>query len=498
MAQGSIAAGSLLNLDEYCRSLYGPNAIQSVSRLDNGLLCTIQTDDGLGLTHYKFEAADACLAEFGSADYRREAELVLCVESGNTSGAMQSSQVNLEEICASNFGVNASLTQNTLTGEPMCTVQTDGGLGLLHHKVDTATLCPSGLFPGAVAGGMLTCGLTQSATDLGNGTGQDASGNSSGAVEIPDPEGTDSSQKDPVENGLSDPSSNTASSSGSSSVTPAIGDEPEVTEQTTELQSDWVHSGIWGYTYDGGYLGFPLEIRIERDGDKVRGIIERVRNFPYGSKVLTLEEFNEIADYFSNPEDPLRGALFFSGMARPGRVLFEGILNGNRISGRERLNIAMPGYDDEFLCHHELDSELDHSTESWAVFEGSVDDEGIKIPIVAKVIEYDVDPTTGFAKNCRLNVTEQKIYTALFFQTPQVEQIILVEADPPYKPVDVAEVGQKLRLKILINEEAPGHEVGATVNSNEHPISLTATCGSDLISDPKICLTPVFVLSLED
>jgi hypothetical protein len=152
----ALAAEKSADLGKYCRNLHGPTAFANVDRRDNGLLCSIRTSGGLGLTHNKIKAADVCAKQQGTRRFRREGQNILCLKSPGDAGKQAGRSIDLAKYCRKTYGVAAFLTRRRTDNKPMCTLRTDGGLGLRHHVIDTNALCGGG--SGRVNNEKLNCG----------------------------------------------------------------------------------------------------------------------------------------------------------------------------------------------------------------------------------------------------------------------------------------------------------------------------------------------------
>ncbi len=144
------------DVSSYCREKFGHTAFSNVDRRDNGIMCSLRTDGGLGLRHHKVNAADICVTLHGTPQYRRDGAGVICIQSGPGGASPAGREINLEQYCRKNYGPNAIVTERRTDGTPMCSVRTDGGLGLRHHVIDTNAVCGPG--GGRVTGNTIRCG----------------------------------------------------------------------------------------------------------------------------------------------------------------------------------------------------------------------------------------------------------------------------------------------------------------------------------------------------
>lgn len=184
----------------YCEEMHGAGALATVDRRDNGLMCSKRTDNGLRLEHHKVQAAAICQAQFGTGKFRRVGEQLICITetsregagtggqgatggNGGTGGAVPAPAhtVDLAEYCKQAHGEGTRLTRRRTDNAPMCTVTTDGGLGLRHHVIDLATLCPSGSGPPRLDGDRAICDGQGGTPGGGSAGGTGGSGGAAGS-----------------------------------------------------------------------------------------------------------------------------------------------------------------------------------------------------------------------------------------------------------------------------------------------------------------------------
>ena len=160
----ALAAEKSADLGKYCRNVHGPTAFANVDRRDNGLLCSIRTSGGLGLTHNKIKAADVCAKQHGTSRFRRQGQELICLKGPGDAGNQAGRSIDLEQHCKKAHGPDAFLTKRRTDNKPMCTIRTDGGLGLRHHLIDLASLCGGGMSDSRIDGAIVTC-MRSSETD---------------------------------------------------------------------------------------------------------------------------------------------------------------------------------------------------------------------------------------------------------------------------------------------------------------------------------------------
>lgn len=139
-----LSAENKADVAGYCVKQFGATAFANVDRRDNGLLCSVRTDGGLGLTHNKIKAADVCAKQQGTRRFRRDGQDVICLKGPGNTAAQADRSIDLEKYCKKAYGANAFPTVRRTDNTPMCSVRTDGGLGLRHYIIDTAGLCGGG------------------------------------------------------------------------------------------------------------------------------------------------------------------------------------------------------------------------------------------------------------------------------------------------------------------------------------------------------------------
>ncbi|GBE42946.1 hypothetical protein BMS3Bbin10_01017 [bacterium BMS3Bbin10] len=138
---GASGGGNKADVTGYCVKQFGATAFANIDRRDNGLLCSVRTDGGLGLTHNKVKAADICAKQYGTRRFRRDGQDVVCLKGAGDTAAQAGRGIDLEKYCRKAYGANAFPTVRRTDNAPMCSVRTDGGLGLRHYVIDTAGLC---------------------------------------------------------------------------------------------------------------------------------------------------------------------------------------------------------------------------------------------------------------------------------------------------------------------------------------------------------------------
>ena len=167
------AAEKTADLAKFCKARHGNQAFPNVDRRDNGILCTVRTNRGRGLRHYKISAADICTDLYKTARFRRAGKRLICITTGGKKTAKRTAKtIDLKKFCKSNYGPKAFVTRRRTDNRPMCTVRTSGGLGLRYHVIDLAGLCGGGS-PRA-SGNTLRCG--QATVGGGSGGGGKALG----------------------------------------------------------------------------------------------------------------------------------------------------------------------------------------------------------------------------------------------------------------------------------------------------------------------------------
>ena len=151
----AVAAEVSADIKGFCQKTYGHDAFPGVDWRDNGLLCSRRSDGGLGFIHSKITAAEVCAAQHATRRYRREGNRLLCLTGSATKNDKAVKPIDLKKHCKAAHGVDAFVTQRRTDNRQMCTVRTQGGLGLRHHLIDIADLC--GGSTGRVEGTMLHC-----------------------------------------------------------------------------------------------------------------------------------------------------------------------------------------------------------------------------------------------------------------------------------------------------------------------------------------------------
>ena len=128
-----------IDLAAYCRSTYGPDAFLAWPRSNDPPLCSVRTDRGLGLRHHNVDLARLC----GTRRYRVRNNQLFCGVRPDRppERASRVTTIDLRDFCRRAFGPSAELTRRRTDGRPMCTVRTDGGLGLRHHAIDPERAC---------------------------------------------------------------------------------------------------------------------------------------------------------------------------------------------------------------------------------------------------------------------------------------------------------------------------------------------------------------------
>ena len=132
------AAEAPADIERFCREVFGPDAFAGVDRRDNGLLCSLRVSGGLGLVHNKIDPIMVCTVQHQTQRFRREGLGVICITG---QAAVAERTVDLNRHCRQAYGPDAFLTRRRTDNAPMCSVRTDGGLGLRHHVIDVRGLC---------------------------------------------------------------------------------------------------------------------------------------------------------------------------------------------------------------------------------------------------------------------------------------------------------------------------------------------------------------------
>lgn len=143
LAQTVNAGEKAADLAKYCRTKFSREAFPTVDRRDDGLMCTVRTNRGLALLHRKINAADVCAAQHRTRRFRREGKGLVCI-TGPVGASTTARTVDLNKHCRAKYGQTAFVTRRRTDGRPMCTIRTDGGLGLRHHLIDLGSLCGGG------------------------------------------------------------------------------------------------------------------------------------------------------------------------------------------------------------------------------------------------------------------------------------------------------------------------------------------------------------------
>ncbi len=157
MALASAAkAEQAANLNAFCKARYGTQAEGTYSLSDNSPLCSVHTNNGLGLLHHRINAADVCQDQFGTRQFRAVGRQILCSDANVPAAAKK--VIDLKAYCQKTYGPTALLKWRTTDNAPLCTVKGNGGLSQVHHVIDLSALCGNSVAPGAAAGGRLDCG----------------------------------------------------------------------------------------------------------------------------------------------------------------------------------------------------------------------------------------------------------------------------------------------------------------------------------------------------
>jgi len=187
------------DIPSYCREQFGVDAFLNIDRRDNGLLCSVRTDGGLRLVHNKIEAADVCAKQHRTRQFRREGQSVVCLRGSEQQSNKAGHTIDLEQHCRENYGPNAFVTTRLGDNKPMCTLRTEGGLGLRHHLIYTNRLC--GGTNSIVEKNKLICGSTKrkiASAGSNQNVGSSDSSRSTSPSRAHNPQGTDTKDRPPL------------------------------------------------------------------------------------------------------------------------------------------------------------------------------------------------------------------------------------------------------------------------------------------------------------
>ncbi len=158
----SLAQVSNADFNRYCREKFDQSAFGTLLRTDNSLACA-QKRSG-SILYHKVQASDVCLNQYATRAFRRNGIVIICIKTQTSQPQQAERSIDLAKYCRKNFGTTAFLTRRRIDNTPMCTVRTDGGLGLRHNIIDTNALCGGGSVK--VNNETLNCGSTSTSSPL--------------------------------------------------------------------------------------------------------------------------------------------------------------------------------------------------------------------------------------------------------------------------------------------------------------------------------------------
>ena len=123
-----------------------------------------------------------CADQHHTQRFRRHGNGLVCITGG---GARTARTIDLKKHCQARYGPRAFVTQRRTDNRPMCTIRTDGNLGLRYHVIDLTSLCGGGS-PRADGNKLFCEGTTAGTGARGGGAGKPGSwGRRAGSLPTP-------------------------------------------------------------------------------------------------------------------------------------------------------------------------------------------------------------------------------------------------------------------------------------------------------------------------